>query len=289
MRALTPCFRGTEMIFKNKTSFLILLCMACVSCAHQSSHKKEASLRVENKLLKERVRRLEHRVRDLDAKIMFLAQNKNKNKVLKKKAAPRQSLRKSIDLDVSQEDLQVAFQAVESDREQGPGRASNVGGALGVTESFEAEPPVTLTIGPKTTTAKKVAHVPVAVSKETQGTVLDTKDGFAYMAKAEPQYEWARQQLLAHQCERAIPAFQNILKRFPKHDLADNALYWSAFCFAELGNSAEAIKIVASTALSISAKPQKTRCPISECDPYGARRQKDRGDKALQGNLKAFS
>ena len=55
-------------------------------------------------------------------------------------------------------------------------------------------------------------------------TVMETKNGFAYMVQ--PVGGLASSCWL-HQCERAIP-FQNILK-FPKHDLADNALYWSAF------------------------------------------------------------
>ena len=231
------------MISFDKTFILVLFCATGLGCAHQATQKKESSLRVENKLLKERVRRLEHRVRDLDAKIMFLAQNKNRNKVLKRQTPSRQSLRKSIDLDVSQEDLQVAFETIESHKEPRTSVTPNAGGALGVTEKFTAESPVTMTVGTQGQTTRRVAHVPVAVSKATQKTVMETKNGFAYMAKAQPQYEWARKQLLAHQCERAIPAFQNILKRFPKHDLADNALYWSAFCFAELGNSREALKL----------------------------------------------
>ena len=113
-----------------------------------------------------------------------------------------------------------------------------------------------MTVGTQGQTTRRVAHVPVAVSKATQKTVMETKNGFAYMAKAQPQYEWARKQLLAHQCERAIPAFQNILKRFPKHDL-DNALYWSAFCFAELGNSREALKLWQQLPLTFPRSPKR--------------------------------
>ena len=230
----------------NRYGSLGILFAVSLGCAHQATQDKETSLNVENRMLKERVRRLEHRVRDLDAKVMFLAQNKDKNKVLKKRTPPRHGLRNSIDLDVSQEDLQIAFETLDAEttsQKKGPVRSR--GGALGVTESFSNQKPISFTSIPKHKKARqtKLAHLPVAVSNETQGTVMETTGGFAYMAKAKPQYEWARKQLLSHQCERAIPAFRNLLTRFPKHELADNSLYWTAFCFAELGNTQEALHL----------------------------------------------
>jgi len=86
---------------------------------------------------------------------------------------------------------------------------------------------------------------------------METQHGFAYMNKPSEQYDWARQQLLAHQCDRAIPAFQNLMERFPKNKLADNAMYWTAFCFAELGSVAEAQEIWRKLPLRFPRSPKR--------------------------------
>jgi TolA-binding protein len=225
-----------------------------MGCAHHTATDKGASLQVENQLLKERVRRLEHRVKDLDAKIMFLAQNKNRHRILKKSAQKKSAHRQSIDLDAPQDMGRVDFQTVETPELEPPFEAEQQGGALGP-ETIALHGDVRL--APRAKQNLKLAPVPVAVSPKTIDAVMDTPHGFAYMARASEQYEWARQQLIAHQCERAIPAFQNLIERFPKDGLADNAMYWSAFCFAELGNTTEAQNVWRNLPLRFPRSPKR--------------------------------
>ena len=92
------------MVAQNKCFFIAGLALLTVGCAHQGNGPQTEALTLENQLLKERVRRLEQRVTDMDTKISFLAKYKKRQTAPKKKAH-KHSLRQPIDLDVTPNSL----------------------------------------------------------------------------------------------------------------------------------------------------------------------------------------
>lgn len=87
--------------------------------------------------------------------------------------------------------------------------------------SFEDdEEPIVLTLGPESN--------PVSVPKQGSGDVNE-------------EYRQAQQLFKREAFGEARSRFEQILARHPKHELADNALYWSGVCDLERGEAPRAI------------------------------------------------
>ncbi|MBL93036.1 MAG: hypothetical protein CMH56_14640 [Myxococcales bacterium] len=248
---------------------LALSLCSWVGCGHtkaqETDNRSSRDLLVENRMLQERMRRLEQKVSDLDAQLTVLADRGQQGAADQFEArggtalAPQPPIRASIDIDVSSETLRTDLDQWERQRHSqmvksplamgGPIENSQTGLSNQVMKIHGKR------LG-RNSDGEIATPTPIAVSPDTADTVLETKGGYAYMAKPAEQYEWARERLLNHQCERAIPAFKNLMERFPKHDLADNAMYWRAFCFAELGNHKMAKKLWQDFPLTFPRSPK---------------------------------
>ena len=58
----------------------------------------------------------------------------------------------------------------------------------------------------------------------------DDDDPLSALRSAEDLYSWGQARLKEGRHIEAVAAFEDVLARFPRHDLADNSLYWMGVC-----------------------------------------------------------
>ncbi len=84
--------------------------------------------------------------------------------------------------------------------------------------------------------------VTLRMSGDQRGTVeADDADPLAALSSASDLYAWGQARLKEGRHQEAIAAFEDVVGRFPTHDLADNALYWIGWCHQQKGDHRLAI------------------------------------------------
>lgn len=187
---------------------LFVLAGACAT-AEPAQKKQEPEDAREVDVLRERVGRLERRLSDVDARLAVLmeaASRRGSTTAATSAVAPPvapEPPRTSIDLPRG---APVDEEPVEQD---------------------DAEPIVIRVEGDAAPRFDGPAPAPTTTSA----------------GDAKALYDWAMERRKANEHLEAIAAFEDIQERFPGHDLADNAMYWTGACHAERGDRRLAIAV----------------------------------------------
>lgn len=171
-------------------------------------------------MLRERVTRLEKRLADVDARLgLLLARGDagSSGGAPLRFDAPRGEQR-AVDLMATTPGRQAGDPMASIDIERGA--RDDVAGEDGapIVEADESDPneaPVVL----------RLRGTPDARSSAAAGD-----DPLSSLATADALYAWGQARLKDSRHIEAIAAFEDVVGRFPKDALADNAVYWAGFC-----------------------------------------------------------
>ena len=84
--------------------------------------------------------------------------------------------------------------------------------------------------------------VTIRMNGDNRATVeVSDDDPLAALSSATDLYAWGQARLKEGRHQEAIAAFEDVLGRFPGHDLADNALYWIGWSHQQKGDHRLAI------------------------------------------------
>ncbi|MCC7071930.1 MAG: tetratricopeptide repeat protein [Deltaproteobacteria bacterium] len=185
--------------------------------------------------LKERLARVERRLADVDARLgLLLAQRAGKG--------PRTPVAISTD-DVGRHDLGPSELIVED-----PPREEASLGARAALRSVD--------LGPRPRPADDEISDPAPPRGDASGdsgeavVIRMTGDGAATVGEGPPDgampeelYAWAQARLKSGRALEAVTALEEIERRFPGHDLADNAAYWIAWAHQSRGDHRLALQV----------------------------------------------
>lgn len=169
---------------------------------------------VEVLVLRERVARLEKRLADVDARLgLLLARADGPARAPLRFDAPRGEQR-AMDLSAVDDG---ALASIDIERGSGAGGSEapavpEVADDDGLAAGRDDDEPVVLRL---------------------RGAA---DDPLASLTSATALYDWAQTRLKESRHIEAIAAFEDVVGRFPKDALADNAQYWAAFCHQARGD-----------------------------------------------------
>ena len=175
-------------------------------------------------LLRERVARLEKRLVDVDTKLGLLVARGDTAGA----GAPQRPRPLRFDLprgDLQAIDLEPARQA-SIDIERGA-PVPEVVADLPIEDSSDDDG----------------GSVTIRMSGDGDATVeaSDDDDPLAALSSASDLYAWGQARLKEGRHQEAIAAFEDVIGRFPGHDLADNAMYWIGWSHQQKGDHRLAI------------------------------------------------
>lgn len=209
-------------------SALCLLAAATLgACAHTAPERADASPEpAEVVVLRERVQRLEKRISDLDAQVALLTERvASSGGHVAAAPAPRryEEPPRHVYAEVGSRSIDLSPPASVS---SGSDLSS---GSLELSSARDLEPP---------------AYEPVEIPEGG-----DALDGSSARAPDGPPddvkgaYDWAHARMREGRYLEALAVFEDILERHGEHDLADNALYWTAVCHEKRGDTRLAIEV----------------------------------------------
>jgi tol-pal system protein YbgF len=180
-------------------------------------------------MLRERVARLERRIVDVDSKLALLVARGDTAAPLTGGGARPRPLRfdmprgeqQPIDLEDSASGRQASI-----DIERGARAADVVADVpLPVDDSDDG------------------GSVTIRMNGDSRPTVDVSADDdpLAALSSASDLYAWGQARLKEGRHQEAIAAFEDVLGRFPSHDLADNAMYWIGWAHQQKGDHRLAI------------------------------------------------
>lgn len=84
----------------------------------------------------------------------------------------------------------------------------------------------------------------VTIKMSGDGSVVsDADDPLAALTSANDLYAWGQARFKEGRTTEAVAAFEDVVSKFPSHDLADNALYWTGRCHQQKGDHRLAIDV----------------------------------------------
>jgi TolA-binding protein len=193
-------------------------------------------------VLRERVARLEKRLADVDARLGLLLARAGEQPAGARPAlrfdAPRGEQRAvdlgppagaadgaSVDIERGGGDLPPIVDTGAAFVDEGGGEVDGGGGGSGADSDDGAEAPRLVLRGTPSPPAP------------------DDGDPLANMPTARALYEWAQTRRKEGRLLEAIAAFEDVVGRFPRDDLADNALYWTGQCHQTRGDHKLALSV----------------------------------------------
>lgn len=179
----------------------------------------------EVQVLRDRVARLEKRLVEVDTRLGLLLARGDV-------AEPARPLRfdrprgeqRAVDLTSSPEPVAEGLASID---------IGTRGGGLGDTVTEE---------GPAIIDNSDGGSVTIKMSGD-GGVVSDADDPLAALTTAPDLYAWGQARFKEGRTTEAIAAFEDVVSRFPGHDLADNALYWTGRCHQQKGDHRLAIDV----------------------------------------------
>ena len=172
-------------------------------------------------LLRERVARLERRLVDVDSRLALVAA---RTEISSSVPLPRSPLRFDLPRGPQQPmDLEPAGMAsIDLDRGAPPAEV-----VADVPIADDSEPPAE-------------GLVAIGVDGDDPGAANDD-DPLGALSSAADLYAWGQTRLKEGRHIEAIAAFEDVIGRFPTHDLADNSLYWIGWAHQQRGDHLLAI------------------------------------------------
>jgi TolA-binding protein len=203
------------------------LAAGCGHAPAETRVKDRASeLESENRMLRDRISRLEQRVSDHDARISLLTDKVAFSGPSGGFAAPRASASPRYGQN---------RQPAPAPPPQLPAYARSMD--LGQVPTTQVPVPQEW-VGPGQTHPAPLPASPVPYIEPQ----IDAPAAPALPADVDGLYHYAHARLKAGDSQGALAAFEDVRGRFPQHHLADNALYWTAFTHAQKGNHRLAIE-----------------------------------------------
>lgn len=218
-------------------------------CAHDEELKKKQNAQEhEIEILKARIKRLERSNSDLESKLNLAVSN-----LSAEPATELSSEESSGTVMKSQASLQTAKEDAEEQVNTGGIGLNSID--ISVSEGFEsslddsAYPYPEMEREPQSEPQRRISStLPTgAQNPETNDAVTLVIDGETLQMPStnDPKkiYGWGMDRLKEGRRQGAIDAFNRILVQFPKHHLADNAMYWSGVAEEEQGKYDSAIQM----------------------------------------------
>jgi TolA-binding protein len=202
---------------------------------------QDASSTSEVLILRERITRLEKRLADVDARLgLLLARGETGSRPTGLRFDAPRGEQRAVDLGPEPgEPVRSFSSSIDLPRGSAEERESDV-----VVDDLDDASIVEVDSAPDLVDA---AEPTVLRLRGTADPVArgPQRDGASWAAfpTAASLYEWGQSQLKAGQHEEALAAFREVLTRYARDSLADNALYWTAFCHQERGAHRQAIEV----------------------------------------------
>lgn len=192
-------------------------------------------------VLRERVARLEKRLVEVDSKLSLL--------LARADASPPSSSSVRTGARPLRFDRPREQQPIDLDSQPVPeGLASIDIGTRGGDPSLDGPPIVDSSVTSddgETVTIRMRGEPDDANVPAHQGGVggVDVDDPLAGLTAPKEIYDWAMARMKEARFTEALAGFEEVVGRYPSHDLADNALYWTGQCHQQKGDHRLAIDV----------------------------------------------